>query len=70
MHNLAAYTFFLKVVTIELVETANLAADYSCINIATYIDIITIMECQISTVILSYKYTTCSSCPFNIVIRS
>ena len=53
---------------IELVETANLSADYGYINIATYIDIITIMECQISRVILSYNHTTCFSCPLNIVI--
>ena len=68
MHNLATDTFFLKVETIELVETANLAADYSCINIATYIGFITIIECQVSRIILSYNYTTCLSCPLNILI--
>ena len=42
--------------------------NYSYINIATYIEITTIMECQISRVILSYNSTNFLSCPLNIVI--
>ena len=37
---------------------------YSCISIATNIEITTIMECQISRVIISYS----TSCPLNIAI--
>ena len=41
---------------------------YSGINIATYIEITTIMECQMSRVILSYSSVNCLSCPLFIVI--
>ena len=41
--------------------------NYSGIDIATYIEITTIMECQISRDIHSYNSTNCLSCPLNIV---
>ena len=40
---------------------------YGGIDIATYIEITTIMECQISRDIHSYNSTNCLSCPLNIV---
>ena len=40
---------------------------YSGIDIATYIEITTIMECQISRDIHPYNSTNCLSCPLNIV---
>ena len=51
----------------ESLINVELGDNYSGIDIATYIEIITIMECQISIDIHSYNSTNCLSCPLNIV---
>ena len=62
-HSKTSINLYMRYITkvVFSYPSANHVILYSCINIANYIEITTIMECQISGVILSYNSTNCLS---------
>ena len=62
------YTFFNQKIASGVNEVSSRFGINLVANIATYVEVTTIMECQISRVILSCSYINCLSCPLNIVI--
>ena len=62
------YTFFNQKIASGVNEVSSRFGINLVANIATYVEVTTTMEYQISKVILSYSSINCLSCPLNIAI--